>query len=148
MGLVKQMIKTLVELSPDWLRPGVINMKLVDDETIQAFNKDYSGNDYATDVLSFSYIEGAALEKDSNPEVEPRELGDMLISLETAERQADEAGIKLAEEIATLCLHGILHIYGFDHANLSERRVMDSWQADILKRSQIRYRDFNWVSGA
>lgn len=147
---VQRMAKILVTLQLDWLQDGVVNLKLVDDGAIQALNKSYSGNDYATDVLSFSYIEPVVKSQKSKVkgqmlELEPRELGDMIISLETAERQANEAGTAISDELATLALHGIMHIHGFDHAQETERFAMDELQADILGQAGVTYRNFNWV---
>lgn len=139
-------VQALIKLDAAWLKPGIVNLKLVDDDTIRAFNKDYSGNDYATDVLSFSYIGSGGGERLVSED--RQELGDMLVSLQTAERQAREAGVGLSEELATLVLHGVLHILGFDHAGVEDREEMDQLQATILKQAKVRYRNFNWVYNA
>lgn len=119
------------------LPEGVINLVLVDDARIREMNREYSGQDYATDVLSFSYIEdgGEAIEG---------VIGEMAISLETAGRQAHEAGTSLAEEVALLALHGSLHIAGYDHAEPSERDQMEQWQRDIMAKAGYNYREFAW----
>lgn len=117
---------------------GIINLKLVDDAAIQALNKDYSGNDYATDVLSFSYIEDGQLEGE--------ELGDIAISLPAAERQADEAGTDLATELTLLYIHGLLHVLGHDHQDEAARSQMDQLQAGLMKQLNLTYRDFAWTS--
>lgn len=117
---------------------GRVNVKLVDDATIRALNKEYGDNDAATDVLSFSYLtDGVSADG---------ELGDIAISLETAARQAEKAGTSLGEESATLLLHGILHIFGLDHARLPDRAYMDELQAKILAAAGVTYRDFGWLS--
>lgn len=135
---IQRVVAVLNQLQPDWLSSGSINLKLVDDAEIQALNKDYSGNDYPTDVLSFSYIEDGV-------EAVEGELGDMVISLETAQRQAADAGTTTADELATLVLHGILHVNGFDHAVAQDRDTLDRLQADILANAGVNYRDFKWV---
>jgi probable rRNA maturation factor len=146
---IRRTVLILIQSEPKWLGSGVVNVKLVDDVTIQAFNKDYSGNDYATDVLSFSYIEGegssAVVFKNLPGRIELAELGDIIISLETAQRQAESAGITQSEEVATLVLHGILHIHGFDHGDVDTKRTVDRMQKMILEQAGVRYRDFNWV---
>jgi rRNA maturation RNase YbeY len=135
-----RLVAVLNELEPEFVsQSGGINLKLVDDASIRALNKQYSGNDYATDVLSFSYIENG------QPAIEG-ELGDMAISLETAARQAAQAGTSLGDEVATLALHGMLHIYGLDHTEEDQRAAMDKLQADILAAAAIEYRNFQWVS--
>lgn len=116
---------------------GNLNLKLVDDETIRALNKQYSGKDEPTDVLTFSYIEdGAAM---------GGELADIVISTETAKRQADKAGTELEDELGTLLLHGVLHAFGLDHAAAQERAYMDKLQADLLEKAGLKYRDFGWM---
>lgn len=147
---VRRVIAQLNEPQPDWLKPGIVNLKLVDDAEIQALNRDYSGNDYATDVLSFSYRDEAVGGRDqavvSNQDQDQLELGDMVISIETAARQADEAGTSLADELATLTLHGVLHIDGFDHAALEDQKAMDQLQRQILTAAGVTYRNFNWIN--
>jgi probable rRNA maturation factor len=119
------------------LEPGEVNIKFVDDATIASINKDYSGQDKPTDVLSFSYIE------DGLEPVEG-ELGDVVVSLDTARRQANEYGLSLSEEVATLILHGTLHILGYDHAAREDQVRLDHLQATILEAANIKYRRFAW----
>ncbi|MFI5240492.1 MAG: rRNA maturation RNase YbeY [Candidatus Saccharimonadia bacterium] len=137
---LKRLCASINSLSPIWLISGNVNVKLVDDAEIQALNKEYSGNDYPTDVLSFSYIEQGAKPL-------ANELGDIAISYEIAIKQAAQAGTKLEDEVATLCLHGILHIFGFDHVMQDEQKVMDGLQKQILSSAHIIYRDFGWKNG-
>ena len=117
---------------------GRISLLFCDDQTIREYNKQYAGHDYSTDVLSFSYIEsGQAIDGT---------LGDMLISTETAARQAQDAGTDEATELALLALHGILHVLGYDHAEATERDVMDGLQRRLLEQIGLEYRDFGWNS--
>jgi probable rRNA maturation factor len=88
----------------------------VNDEAIRALNREYRGHDYPTDVLSFGLQEGA-------PSGE-RLLGDVVISVETAKRQAAAYGAPLVQEIHRLLIHGLLHLKGHDHAQAGERRLM------------------------
>ena len=120
---------------------GVVNLKLVDDAEIRALNKKYSGNDKATDVLSFSYIEDG---------VEPvqGELGDIAISLETAASQAEQASTDLETEVVLLLVHGILHILGYDHANADDQAKVEAIQLDVMKALNLTYRKFKWDSSA
>jgi probable rRNA maturation factor len=116
---------------------GEINLALVDDEMIREMNRTYAGNDYATDVLSFSYIEDGG---------EPIEgvIGEMAISLETAASQAEAAGMSLDEEVALLGLHGALHIMGFDHQDETDRQVMNGLQSELMEAAGLKYREFAW----
>lgn len=130
-------VSALNEDLPDWLPAGNLNVRFVDDKSIRELNRKYSGLDKATDVLSFSYIEDG--------EAAAGELGDVAISLETAQRQAAEAGNALSDEIALLLLHAILHISGMDHADDQGQAVMDHLQGQILAAAGVKYRDFKWI---
>jgi probable rRNA maturation factor len=86
---------------------GRVSIFLTDDVRIRRLNKQYRRKDKATDVLSFP-----AAQADGNRVVL---AGDLAISLETAQRQADEHGHSLVEEVRILLLHGMLHLKGLDH---------------------------------
>ncbi len=75
------------------------------DREIRALNLQYRKKDKPTDVLSFPLAD----------ELYPHLLGDVIISIETAARQAQRHGHSLCEEIHTLLIHGILHLLGYDH---------------------------------
>ncbi len=119
------------------LPEGTINVALVDDAKSRQLNHDYSGHDYATDVLSFSYIEDGGQPIDGV-------IGEMAISTETAQRQANEADTSLAEEIALLALHGTLHLAGHDHQTPEDQAKIGDLQAKIMKAAGYRYREFAW----
>ena len=93
-------------------------MSLVDDDRIRDLNRRYRRKDRPTDVLAFPLREGAF------PAV-GYALGDVVISLQTAMRQAREHGGTLADEVDRLLVHGILHLAGYDHevAPREERRM-------------------------
>lgn len=97
---------------------------LCDDKHIHALNRDYRGRDSATDVLSFPQEEdpesGDEQESFSPSPADPQQerlLGDIVVSVQTASRQAEEGGWSLAEETVRLVLHGLLHLLGHDHVN-------------------------------
>lgn len=85
-----------------------LSIALVDDETIRELNATWRDRDAPTDVLAFSQREG------EGPEA-PGLLGDVVISIPTAERQAGERGHAIEHEIRELLVHGILHLLGYDH---------------------------------
>ena len=82
--------------------PGRFSVALVSDRRIAAFNRRYRGQPRPTDVLAFSASGNGY-------------LGDVVISVETARRQARRFGHSLGEEIKLLMLHGLLHLLGYDH---------------------------------
>lgn len=86
-----------------------LSVLLTDDTLIHQLNRDYRGKDRPTDVLSFSQREG----EDMPSPVDV--LGDVVISVETAGRQAAERGRTLDDEVRLLLVHGILHLLGYDH---------------------------------
>jgi probable rRNA maturation factor len=92
-----------------------VSLLLTDDETIHALNRNYRHQDKPTDVLSFAQRDHLP-DAPSTPEPfdTPELLGDVVISVETAERQARQHGTSLDEELALLTVHGILHLLGFD----------------------------------
>ncbi len=103
-----------------------LTIVLTDDACLHELNRAYLGIDETTDVLSFPSNE-------EDPQTGVRYLGDILISIPQAERQAREAGHPLESEIQLLVVHGVLHLLGYDHAEPGEKSKMWRAQADILK---------------
>ena len=86
-----------------------ISLLFVDDDGIREINKKYLGRNYPTNVIAFSMTEGEF--GDINPDI----LGDIIISVETAFRDAKSANIEFEEGLDYLMIHGILHLLGYDH---------------------------------
>ena len=95
--------------------PAEISVTFVDDERIRELNRDYRNIDRSTDVLSFPLGEDGVYDK--NLETGACLLGDIVISVETAIRQADEYGHSLQREIGFLTVHSMLHLLGYDHVD-------------------------------
>lgn len=98
-------------------RSAALSLSLVNDDAIRSLNAQYRGKDAATDVLSFP------LEHEASGSSE-RLLGDVVISVDTARRQAKDYDASLQREIYRLLIHGLLHLKGHDHEEAGERRVM------------------------
>ena len=131
---------------------------LVDDAAMAELNHAYRGVTGPTDVLAFPMNEGRfratwpssrALRQAQSPELRgtrgrgtqvegPDLLGDVVISAETAARQARHAAGGLRGELALLLVHGILHLVGYDHGPAAERRRMGQTQRIILEASGLR----------
>jgi probable rRNA maturation factor len=105
---------------------GEIHLVLTDDEEIALINGLYRKIHKPTDVVSLSY-----LEKEEFPE--QNILGEIMISVETAARQAKKQGHGLKRELQFLFVHGLLHIFGYDHESPAERRKMFALQEKILR---------------
>jgi len=88
-----------------------LSVLFVGDRAMRTLNRRYRGMDKTTDVLSFSLREGKF------PEIQPDNLGDVVISVPVAVRQAREAGHALDRELDRLLVHGILHVLGYDHVS-------------------------------
>lgn len=96
-----------------------LSIVMTDDETIRQLNSAWRRKDKATDVLSFSQLEGEGWQQVKRLGDVPAgmPLGDVIISMDTAARQANTAGHSLAMEIRRLLVHGILHLLGHDHVH-------------------------------
>ena len=107
-----------------------ISVLFTDDKFIRSLNNKYRGIDKPTDVLSFSLQEGAI----KSPEVESDKLlGDIIISAETAQRQADNLNHSLEKELTVLIIHGLLHLTGYDHKKDKDYKSMREKESKILK---------------
>jgi probable rRNA maturation factor len=106
---------------------GDLTIVLTDDAQLHELNRDYLGIDAPTDVLSFPASE-------TDPETARRYLGDILISIPRAAKQAQTAGHELEAEAQLLTVHGTLHLLGHDHAGEQDKARMWKVQAEILER--------------
>ena len=103
-----------------------LSIVLTDDHHIQRLNRDFRQKDVPTDVLSFGQMEG-------EPFVVPIPvLGDLVISLQTAAKQAKERGHPLPAEVRILLVHGLMHLIGHDHIDPSDRMAMAKAEDDLL----------------
>jgi probable rRNA maturation factor len=103
-----------------------LTIVLTDDAQLKELNRDHLGIDAPTDVLSFPASE-------SDPETGARYIGDILISMPYAARSAEKAGHGLEAEVQLLVIHGVLHLFGHDHAETQEKARMWKAQAEILE---------------
>jgi probable rRNA maturation factor len=112
--------------------PGAtVSLTLVRDRAMREINREHRGKDVPTDVLSFPLYEPAAFDRGGATRplgLEPGErmLGDIVISLDTARRQAAAYDAPLAREVERLLVHGVLHLCGHDHLEPAERAAMES----------------------
>lgn len=109
------------------IRPGSISILLADDTHIQQLNRQFRNIDKPTDVLSFPGGDPLPGLPESN-----HYLGDIIISAPTTFRQAVESGHSFEAEFQLLLIHGILHLLGFDHASMAEKKEMWAKQEEIL----------------
>jgi len=105
-----------------------LSVVLVDDQEIRQLNHDYLQRDKPTNVISFSMREG------EGGGLHPELLGDVVISTETAARDAADAGVSFESELLFLLLHGILHLLGYDHerGTAEEARLMETKEREMI----------------
>ena len=104
-----------------------LTIVLTDEAKLHELNRDYLGVDAPTDVLSFPADE-------EDPETGVPYLGDILISIPRAKKQAKAAGHPLEAEVQLLVVHGILHLLGYDHAKIREKARMWKAQAEVMSK--------------
>jgi probable rRNA maturation factor len=110
-----------------------VEISFVTDTEMTALNARYRGKQRPTDVLSFAQAEGEEFPHEMGAvEAGAFSLGDIVISVDTALRQAVERNHALKDEITFLTVHGTLHLMGYDHANAAGRREMWKWQEEVL----------------
>lgn len=132
-------IDELLQFAADFLKLSKdteMSVTFMDNAAIQVINREYRGKDMPTDVISF------ALEDEGEGEIPiifdedmppfPRNLGDIMISIERAEEQAASYGHSYDRELGFLAVHGFLHINGYDHMNPEEEKEMFALQKEIL----------------
>ncbi len=113
-----------------------IGLRLTGDRQIQALNSEYRFLDQPTDVLAFASTEDQMpLPADIN---EPLYLGDIIVSLDTAARQATEQNHSLIVELAWLTSHGLLHLLGWDHPDEVSLAQMLNQQSNLLELIEIK----------
>ena len=105
-----------------------ISIVITDDAQVRDLNRTYRGKDAPTNVLSFPMQEGEF------SDITPGLLGDVVISLDTAQAEAIAAGISTEERMSQLLIHGILHLVGFDHElGENQAREMEEKSLDVLR---------------
>jgi probable rRNA maturation factor len=109
-------------------RDSELSILLVDDDEMQRLNREYLCRDRPTNVLAFAMREG------KDPYLNPALLGDVVVSSETAQREALQRDVTLEEEMALLLVHGILHLLGYDHeGDSSAAAEMQIKEKEVLK---------------
>jgi probable rRNA maturation factor len=120
--------------SPD----GELSIVIMDDPQIQALNQQYLNRPWPTNVIAFPMQEGDF--SDINPDL----LGDVVISIDTAAREARDLGIDFEERFNFLLIHGILHLFGYDHETCDEdERIMEEKSEELYELTKK-----HWNSGA
>lgn len=145
-----KIISEVVEKALDYEKcpyEAEVNVVLTDNEAIHKVNKEYRQVDSPTDVLSFPMIEYdtpadfESLEADMeeyaedyfNPDTGELILGDIMISVEKVMEQAEKYGHSEERELAFLTAHSMMHLFGYDHMEETEAKVMEAKQSEVLE---------------
>lgn len=114
---ITKILKTTRPIKLSLSRKCEVGVIITDDKSIKSLNKKYRGKNKPTDVLSFSMIEGEHLLAESP------NLGDLVISLPTAVKQSVSYDVNLYQELLRLMIHGLLHLLGYDHENVTKQEA-------------------------
>lgn len=116
-----------------------------DDARIAVLNAEFRGKPVATNVLSWPSEERGAVEPGGSPDLpepgdpdDPQELGDIAIAYDTCAREAAEQGKDFRDHVSHLIVHGILHLFGFDHVEDVDADVMEALEVRTLARLGVR----------
>ncbi len=146
---IDNLIENAVEATADYLGCPYhieISVLLTDDHEIQIINQEQRGIEKPTDVLSFPMLEYEedftfeSLEKVQgafHPETGELLLGDIIVSMEKVKEQSQNYNHSLKREFTFLIVHSMLHLFGRDHMEESERIIMEKEQAEIMERLKI-----------
>ncbi|OEU52626.1 MAG: rRNA maturation RNase YbeY [Desulfobacterales bacterium S3730MH5] len=129
-GVTSEHIKKKAKIILDALEcpDGELSVLIVDDSGIAGLNKRYLGRSGPTNVLAFPMQEGPF------GTINPNLLGDVVISLDTAASEAENAGISVESRLDRLLIHGILHLFGFDHEKTPEQsKTMEIKEEQLLQ---------------
>ena len=116
-----------------------ISVTLTTPDEIQKINKEYRNIDKATDVLSFPMFEKEELDKlvsEQNNQI-PETIGDIVISVQRVEEQAEEYGHSFERELAYMVVHGFYHLMGYDHMIEEDKKIMRAKEENVLNLLKI-----------
>lgn len=128
---LKMLLRAAVEATLDYEQyqnPIEVSITLTDNEKIRALNKKFRNIDRPTDVLSFPLFDYTGEQEEPPVDEFVGMIGDIVISLEQAQKQAEEYGHGFEREAAFLCVHSMLHLLGYDH------ETSDADEADMRRR--------------
>lgn len=118
-----------------------VSLAFVDKKLAKEINKRHTGNNYASDVLSFNYP------KNLSGKVKGQNVGgEIVICTEIAQENAKKNKFDLRSELALLLVHGMLHLDGLDHVTAKQQTRFETMQSDILKTLDYNYRKMQWLA--
>lgn len=137
---LEKVIKEVLKLENVDEKKCEISISFVDEEKIRQLNKDFRSIDRVTDVLSFPIEDFFNEDRETLLEKPYLMLGDVVICLDVARRQAEELGHSFEREIMYLTCHSILHLLGYDHMEDNDKKIMRSKEKEVMKNLGV----FKW----
>ncbi|HMK44717.1 MAG TPA: rRNA maturation RNase YbeY [Dissulfurispiraceae bacterium] len=143
-AFVEAVVRSVIYRNMRHRLPGVnrlpveVSVVFSGDRMMRKLNKEYRAKDTTTDVLSFPQFDDplSAFSCLAEGEVATIPLGDIVVSVPQGMRQAGQAGVDPSEELARLLIHGILHLFGYDHErSLAEERMMRRIESGLLRKT-------------
>ncbi len=131
---IEELIDRVADQTLEHLNKGKnfeISISFVTNEEIRELNKNYLGNDYVTDVLSFP------MEDEFGNDYDNAILGDVVISIDKIREQAEEFNHSFERELAYLFVHSLLHLFGYDHINEQDKLIMRNEEKSIMDKLKI-----------
>lgn len=122
----EQLITYLPKQKSKLLDESNLSLLVTKDREIQKLNHIFRKKNKATDVLSFHL--------NKNHQTQQKYLGDIIISVETAKRQAYTKGVSIDKELTLLFIHAYLHLLGYDHMKINEEKIMFTLQDKVLDK--------------
>lgn len=122
-GAVRSLTEIAAGLDPTDATVGLV---LVDDARIREINREFRGKDRPTDVISFSYLD------DKDPSPEPGLVGEIYVSHETLEKEAERLGVNPGRLFLRIGVHGLMHVLGYDHVEDEDARRMEARERELL----------------
>ncbi len=120
-------------LEHEQVKKAIFSIIFVDEKEIQTLNRTYRNKDAVTDVISFAFEDNADIVYNDNCRV----LGDIYVCIPRMQSQAIEYGHSEKRELSFLCVHGLLHLLGYDHMNSADEKEMFDLQELILNAKNI-----------
>ncbi len=118
-----------------------LSILLSDDQNIQILNQEYRGQDKATNVLAFPSLTESEidlfLKQGGEVPAFPVALGDIIFALETIKNEAGDQGKEFTDHFCHLCIHGMLHLLGYDHIETGQRLHMEALEKALLSKLSI-----------
>lgn len=126
-GLIHNAASAAFERAAEGHQTAIVSLALSSDAIVAELNERFRGKAKPTNVLSFPAGDGAP----------GGQLGDIIIALETVEREADEQGISFEHHLQHLVVHGVLHLLGYDHETTADAERMEALEIEILSKLGI-----------